>query len=145
MDVAVQDAALCGAPSKAGIERLEHEMLKMPQVEIKTEHTFGPGFYARTITIPAGTVLTGKVHRTEHIFMVVKGDITLITEEGRVRVQGGYQTISKPGTKRAGYAHTEVVCTNVHITEEKDLVKLEQQLIENAVLLEAPNDFLLEG
>lgn len=118
-------------PTRADIERLERDMLAMPQIEIQTEHSFGPGFYARTITIPAGATVTGKVHKTEHIFMVIKGDITLVTEHGTARVQGPYQCVCAPGTKRAGYAHTDVVCTNIHITDETDLAALELMLIDN--------------
>ena len=84
------------------------------------------------ITIPAGATVTGKVHSTEHIFMVIKGDITLVTEHGRKRVQGPYQCVCAPGTKRAGHAHTDVVCTNIHITDETDLTALELLLIDNS-------------
>jgi quercetin dioxygenase-like cupin family protein len=122
------------APTREQISRLERELLALPQAEVPTEHTFGPGFYARTITLPPGTVLTGKVHSTEHIFIVSKGDITLVTEEGRKRVQAPFQAVCKPGTKRAGYAHTETVCTNVHVTPETDLAKLEAALIEPEAL-----------
>lgn len=119
-------------PTRAGIERLEAEMRQMPQVEIPVDHSFGPGFYARTITVPAGATLVGKVHTTEHIFMVIKGDITLVTENGRKRVQGPYQVVCQPGTKRAGYAHTDVVCTNIHITDVTDIETLEAMLVENS-------------
>ncbi len=121
-------------PSREQITRLERELKALPQAEIPTAHTFGPGFYARTITLAPGTVLTGKIHSTEHIFIVSKGDITLVSEEGKRRVQAPFQMVSKPGTKRAGYAHTETVCTNVHITTETDLVRLEAQLIEPEAL-----------
>lgn len=119
-------------PTRAAIQHLEDTMLAMPQIEIPTEHSFGPGFYARTITVPAGATLTGKVHSTEHIFMVIKGDITLVTEHGRKRVQGPFQAVCQPGTKRVGYAHTDTVCTNIHITDETDLAALELLLIDNS-------------
>lgn len=119
-------------PTREAIQKLEDTMRAMPQIEIPTEHSFGPGFYARTITIPAGATLTGKVHSTEHIFMVVKGDITLVTEHGRKRVQGPFQAVCRPGTKRVGYAHTDTVCTNIHITDETDLTALELLLIDNS-------------
>lgn len=111
------------------VERLESAMRELPQIHIPTEHGFGPGFYARTITIPADTLLTGQIHATEHIFMVTKGDITLTTDEGTMRVQAPYQAIVKPGMKRAGYTHAETVCVNIHITTETDPVKLEAALI----------------
>jgi quercetin dioxygenase-like cupin family protein len=122
-------AVLGLSTTRQRIERLEAEIRQMPQADIPTEHTHGPGFYARTITIPAGGVLTGKVHATEHIFFVSKGDITLVTDEGRKRVQAPYQAICKAGIKRAGFAHSETVCTNVHITAETDLQRLEALLI----------------
>jgi hypothetical protein len=121
---------LHGEVAQGAVHRLHAAMLQMPQVDIKTEHTFGPGLYVRTITVPAGVTLVGKTHKTEHLFMVLKGDITLVTDEGRIRVQAPFQCVSKAGVKRAGYAHTETVCANVHITSETDLVKLEAQLIE---------------
>lgn len=130
------------AEARAQIVRLEQEIREHLQpVEFETTHTYGPGFYGRSIKIPAGTVLTGKVHATEHIFMVTKGDITVVTEEGSKRVQAGYQAVCKAGLKRAGFAHEETVCTNIHITAETDLVKLEAALIEpEHVALEAQKE-----
>lgn len=125
------------AARAARIVDLERAMLDMPQVEIPTAHHFAPGLYVRTIEIPAGTTLTGHVHKTEHIFILSKGEMTIATEEGMRRVQAPFQMVCRPGLKRAGYAHTDVVCTNVHITSETDLSKLEALLIERPQL-EAP-------
>lgn len=132
-------------PTREAIEKLESVMRTMPQIDIPTDHSFGPGFYARTVTIPAGATLTGKVHKTEHIFMVIKGDITFVTEHGRKRVQGPYQVVCPPGTKRVGYAHTDVVCTNIHITDETDLERLESTLIDNSVCALETSDCSLLG
>ena len=142
----VEQARCDVAPSRAGIVRLEDEIRKLPQAEIETVHTFGPGFYARTITIPEGCTLTGKVHATEHLFIVSKGDITLVTEDGHRRVQAPFQLVCRPGLKRAGYAHSETVCTNIHITSETDLLRLEADLIEpEHQALEAPEGTLCLG
>jgi hypothetical protein len=111
------------------IERLQSEMEKLPQAHIPTEHTFAPGMYIRTIAIPAGVILVGKIHKTEHIFMLTKGELTVVTEDGEERLKAPCQVICRPGLKRAGYAHTDCVCSNVHITEETDLEKLESMLI----------------
>lgn len=115
----------------------------LPTFELETDHTYGPGFYCRTIFIPAGTVLTGKVHATEHIFFVSKGDMTVVTEEGSKRVSAGYQAVCKPGLKRAGFAHTDTVCTNLHITPETDLAKLEAALIIPEQAIEAEEKLCL--
>lgn len=119
-----------GAPTRAQLVRFEEAIAELPPVDYETLHTFGPGFYARTIRMQAGSVLTGKVHATEHIFMVSEGDMTIATEAGVQRVGAGFQAVCKAGLKRAGYCHADTVCTNVHITTETDLAKLEAALIE---------------
>lgn len=118
-----------------GIERLEAHMQQLPQADIQTEHHFAPGLYTRTITIPAGATLTGRVHKTEHIFIVSKGEIMLATEDGVKHVKAPFQTVCRPGLKRAGHALTECVVSNVHITSETDMSKLEAELVEPLVAL----------
>lgn len=125
------------APTREQINRLQSVMAEMPQAEIPVEHTFGPGFYARTIRIPAGATLVGKVHATEHLFIVSSGELAIATEDGTQVVRAPFQTVCRPGLKRVGQALTDVVCTNIHITTETDLVKLEAELIAPEAL-EAP-------
>lgn len=144
--VADQIHALTSAPTRQQISALEQELRKFPAAEIRTENTFGPGFYARTIHLPADTVLTGKVHATEHIFVLSKGELLVVTEDGRQHLKAPCQFVCRPGLKRAGYALTDVVCTNVHITTETDLEKLEALLIEpEQPLLQADTACALEG
>ena len=130
----MQLAAIFNAPAQSKdrqkVERLEAALLELPHTELPVDHTFGPGFYARTIHIAADTVLTGKVHATEHIFILSKGEMSVMTDEGMIRIAAPYQAVCRPGMKRAGYAHTDSVCTNIHITTETDMEKLEAQLIE---------------
>ena len=128
--MSAQALAAGGAPTRAQLMRFEEQIRGLPPVAYETVHTYGPGFYARTIRMKAGTFLTGKVHATEHIFIVSEGDITVATEEGVRRVGAGFQAVCKAGLKRAGYCHADTVCTNVHITTETDLAKLEAVLIE---------------
>lgn len=108
------------------------------EIQLPTDHGFGPGFYARSIFIPAGTALIGKTHATEHIFMLTQGDITLYAPDGTERrITAPFQMVCPAGTQRAGFAHADTVCTNIHITTETDLDKLEAALI-TAPALEAP-------
>jgi len=116
----------------------------MPQLELLTEHFFVKGMYARQITIPAGTTLIGKVHKSEHFFMLLKGDMTLWTEEGMRRVQAPYVACAKPGIKRVGLAHADSVCINVHMTELTDLAAIEEELVEkeNPLMIDVPTEAL---
>jgi hypothetical protein len=92
-------------------------------------HTFAPGAYARTILIPQDTLLVGKIHRHAHLNMLMQGTVSVATEEGPVLLQAPKIMVSKAGTKRVVYAHTEVIWTTVHLTEDTDLEKIEEHII----------------
>lgn len=126
---------LAKVPTRAQIVRLENEMRKCEQIHIEPVHHFANGVYAREITIPAGTLLTGKVHKTEHLNIISQGRITVWTEDGMKTVEAPYTIVSRPGTKRVGLAHTDTVWTTIHGTHEKDLDRLEAELIESEDLL----------
>lgn len=120
---------------RSKIERLEGTMRRMDQVAIETKHHFAKGMYAREIFIPAGVLLTGKVHKTEHLNVCV-GDITVWTEDGMKRLTGHNTIVSKPGAKRVGYAHGDTYWTTFHVTDETDIEKLEALLVEPLPQLE---------
>lgn len=111
------------------IMRLESEMARLPQATFETTHHFSHGIYAREIFIPAGSLLTGKIHATDHISIVSRGDISVLTEGGIERIKAPATIVSKAGMKRVGYAHADTVWTTIHGTHETDLKKLEVELI----------------
>lgn len=129
------------------LERFESEMFKLGTIEIPVKHHFSQGVYAREITIPKGTVLTGKIHKYSQLNILSKGDISVLTEEGIKRVQAPFAIVSPPGTKRVAYAHEESVWTTVHGTEETDLEKIETHFIaqNNAEYLAFREMLKLEG
>jgi hypothetical protein len=112
--VAVQEVK-AGVPAEhLPIYRLEAELLKLPQVDMPVDHDFCNGLYARTMHIPAGTVLTGAVHKEESFFLVRKGELIVSTDNGPRTLKAGDMSVSKIGTKRAGIALTEVEVTTFH-------------------------------
>jgi len=96
------------------IYRLEAELLRLPQIEMPVDHDFCNGLYARTMHIPAGTVLTGAVHKDESFFVVRKGDLIVTTDNGTAQVGPGFMSVTRPNTKRAGIALTDVEVTTFH-------------------------------
>lgn len=111
------------------VNAIEVEMLKMPQVEMPPVHYFAPGLYAREITIPRGTVLTGKIHKFAQLNIMSKGELSVLTEDGIKRVKAPFTIVSPAGTKRIAYAHEDTVWTTIHGTEETDLEKIEDKFI----------------
>lgn len=118
-------------PTQAGIEALQASMLDLEQAELVTRHHFAGGMYCREMEAPAGCTIVGKVHKSEHFFVLLKGEMTLLCEGFRQRVMAPFIAVSAPGIKRAGYAHTDVLCMNVHnVGEIRDVDAAEALLVE---------------
>lgn len=124
-------ADLARQVSREKIERLEGYLQNVPQVDLQTRHYVSAGMYAREITIPAGTVLTGAAHKFDHI-NVCHGDIIVWTEEGMKRLTGHFTMASRAGAKRVGLAIQDTVWTTIHRTDETDIEKLEELLTDEA-------------
>lgn len=114
------------------IYRLEAEIRKLPPVDCPVEEEFCDGLYARTMRIPAGTVLTGHVHKAECLLFVREGEIVITSGGAPVHFKAGAMVRSLAGAKRAGYALTDCVVTNVHPnpTNEADSDELWKLFIE---------------
>jgi len=111
-------------------DELESAIAQLPAVEPEVIHHFAPGVYAREMRLIPGTMLTGKIHKTEHL-NIVQGDITVFSENGEGRRITGYGCfVSKAGTRRAGFAHALTSWITVHPTAETDLEKIEAEVIE---------------
>lgn len=114
------------------VERFEHELNKMHQAHCPVRHYLAGGIYAREMTIPAGVVLTGAVHRHEHLCTISQGVIAVSTDEGMKLLSAPYTLISKPGAKRVGYALETTVWTTYHIVgDEKDIDKITFEITES--------------
>jgi len=117
-------------PTIEQIEKLQSEMVKMPQVELETEHYFSGGMYCRKLIRPAGTLIVGKIHKKDHIFLCAKGEIIVWTENGMKKLVAGDIIESKQGTKRVTLALTEAIGITCHKTDKTDLDEIEAELIE---------------
>ena len=128
-------------PSREQIDRLQAEMVKMPQVELQTEHYFVPGMYCRRVFRPAGTLIVGKVHKQPHFFLCAKGEIIAWTEKGMKKLQAGDVVECKPGTKRVTLATQDSIGVTIHKTDKTDLDEIEQELVEpdNTALFDSGN------
>lgn len=117
--------------SRERVLELEEALKSLPPAEAPVTHHFAPGVYLREMLIPKHTILTGKIHRHAHMNIVLKGDISVLTEHGVKRIQGPCVLMSGPGIKRAGFAHEDTIWLTVHQNpnDERDLEKLEAQHI----------------
>ncbi len=118
-------------PMVEKVKALQDQLLKMPQANIVTTHTFMPGVYERAITIPAWTVLTGAEHKTSYRVRLEKGTIAVNTDDGVKVLTAPCQFESKAGMQRAGRVFDEeVVWVDVYDNPDNctDLAVLESRL-----------------
>lgn len=116
---------------KRKMEELEKSILEnLEPVELETKHYFAHGTYTRELFIPAGTVLTGKIHRHDCINIISKGKIVAITDEGRFEIEAPHTFVSGSGVKKAGYAVEDTIWINVHPWDgPEDLELIENEMI----------------
>lgn len=110
---------------------LQDELLKMPQADIVTVHTFLPGVYERKIIIPPWTVLTGAAHKTDYKVRLERGTIAVNTEDGVKTLTGPFEFDACAGMQRAGRVfEDEVVWVDIYENQDDctDIAKLEDRL-----------------
>lgn len=112
------------------IQRLKAVMLKYEQAELKTEHFFANGVYLRMLYVPATCMIVGKIHKSEHLFVLAQGKMTIARDGLRKTFEAPAVIVSQPGVQRAGYAHEDCVCMNIHRTDKIDLEEVEAELLE---------------
>lgn len=116
------------------IDRAELEISKLQPVEAPLIHTFTPGLYVRQILMRAGSVLTSRIHKTTHPFIILTGEISVISENERITYKAPYIGITLPGTRRVLYAHTDTVWLTVHANPNdiEDPDELVEQITDDA-------------
>jgi hypothetical protein len=120
---------------RRGIIRLEHQINEykaehgLPDPELPLWHAFAPGAYARTIFIPAGTLVVGKIHKHAHLNILIRGRVSVATEEGPMELEAPRVMTSKAGTKRVVYTHEPTLWTTIHLTEKTDIAEIEDEII----------------
>jgi hypothetical protein len=128
-------AILSAMPTPEKVRAMEDYMLQFPQVDLSTTHLVFGGMYARTILIPAGTMLTGALTELANI-CVMCGDITVTTDDGTKRLTGFHVLAAKPGAKRAGIAHSDTYWTTLIPTDLTDITDIEESMTTEAAGLQ---------
>lgn len=111
-------------------------------IELPLVHRFTDGIYVREIFMPKGTLLTSKIHKTRHQFMVLKGEVSVLDEQGNeVRITAPHIGITEIGTRRVLFIHEDCVWATVHANpDNENEVEIEARIIEPH-----DNELLSEG
>ena len=113
------------------IDDLELAMAKLPLLDLEVVNRFTDGMYIRELHIPAGTMVTTMTHKTQHPFVVSKGKILVTSDtEGSVTIEAPHTGITEPNTRRAAHALTDTIWTTFHVTNETDIDKIAEEILE---------------
>jgi hypothetical protein len=129
MTLPVQNAAEKIARAEAFIMALQGEH----GISFENGHEFVSGVYCRTMYIPANTVNTSKTHLVENFVVLVQGHLTVVSTDGyKHDIRAPYLGITKPGTKRAVWAHEDSVLVTFHPNPDdcRDIEELERRFAE---------------
>ena len=98
------------------LDELELAMLENCEpVHCLTTHMFTDGMYIREIFMPAGSLITSKVHKTEHPYIVSYGKVAVsIDGDDWDEITAPYTGITKPGTRRVLYILEDCIWTTFH-------------------------------
>ena len=111
------------------IDDLDVWLATLPQAEFRTRHLFTPGLCTREIFMPAGTLLTSRIHLFEHPFVLSLGVVSAWSNEhGWETFRAPHTGITKPGTRRLLYVHRDAIWSTFHVTTETDPDKIIQQV-----------------
>ena len=131
LPVAVRDTRVDNLHTKrAQIVAAQEELSQLPQASgMATKHLFVAGLYCRHMFIPAGTIIVGKEHKTDHFLIGCSGTLLVIGQGDDYYLQPGDVIPSSEGTKRLVMALTDVVALNIHRTDRQSTDGLEEELM----------------
>jgi hypothetical protein len=118
---------------------LESVSSQLPQIEIKTSHILHGGMYARTILIPAGTLLTGALIKIATM-LIIQGDIVVYIGEDTLNLVGYHIVPAGANRKQAFYARLDTWLTMIFSTDAKTIEIAEDEFTNEANLLISRKD-----
>jgi hypothetical protein len=98
------------------IDDLELAMLaNFEPLDCPVSHTFTNNMYIREIFMPAGSLITSKIHKTEHPYTVSYGKVAVSIDNGDwLEITAPYTGITMPGTRRVLYIIEDCIWTTYH-------------------------------
>ena len=113
--------------SHGGQSQATGEILK----DFPVTHHFTPGLYIREIFMPAGSILTSRIHKTEHPYIITKGKVIVrIDGQSSMELAAPHFGITKPGTRRLLFILEDTTWLTFHATQLTDVVEIENEIIE---------------
>jgi hypothetical protein len=99
------------------VDNIEAAMMQVPDelIDGPLVHKFTDGMYIREIFMPAGSLWTSKIHKTEHPYVVSYGKAAVsIDAQEWYEITAPYTGITNPGTRRVLFIIEDCIWTTFH-------------------------------
>lgn len=114
------------------IDELEAVMVdNFPLVSCPVNNYFTEGNYVRETTMPTGSLITSKIHKTQHTYFVMKGKAIVWIDGVEHLIEAPHIGITEPNTRRVLYILEECTWATSHPNPENEsLEQIEERIIE---------------
>lgn len=118
----------------ANVRALETAVGELAQVSIPTQHVFHAGVYVRTVTVPAGVVITGALIKCATI-LIINGD-GIAYLDGRPVEFSGYNVLTASARRKQAFvAKTNTDLTMIFATDATTVHDAEECFTDEADFL----------
>lgn len=113
------------------VRQIEALALKMPQVDIGTQHIIHGGIYARTVMVPAKTMITGALIKVATL-LIIQGDAIAYIGDKSLELRGYNILPASAMRKQAFIAQTDVYLTMIFATDVQGVKEAEEQFTDDS-------------
>ena len=113
------------------IDVLQDELLKMPQADVKTIHSFEDGKYIRTMIAPPWSLIIGAEHKTPYKVRLEQGTISVNIGDEIRTLTAPMEFDAPAGARRVGYvSDKELVWVDIYDNLDgcTDIDKIEDRI-----------------
>jgi quercetin dioxygenase-like cupin family protein len=113
------------------VEKIESACLQeeVEQPACITKHHFSPGIYVRELFMPAGSLIVGHAHKTEHMNIVMSGRACIMCgEEKQIYVKAGDVFKSGIGVRKILQIYEDMTWITTHASDKTTVDEVEEDI-----------------
>jgi hypothetical protein len=115
------------------LDSVEKAILESPDLilTVPVENLFTDGLYMRRVKLEKGSLVTSKVHKTQHPFMIMKGCVLVWDADSKEAslIFAPYVGVTEPNTRRMVYVVEDCDWITCHPNHDNiDLQEMEEKI-----------------
>ena len=102
------------------------------EIDLGIKHNFSDGLYVKEMFVPKGFTVGQHAHKFSHLSILAKGKVIVKTDTSEVNYEAPACLDIKEGVNHAIEALEDTIWYCIHATNETDIDKIDNILIEGA-------------